>query len=99
MKESFNEIEESVALTFIGEPKEVESISEGKIVYSSLSDEDKACYDEILDCILRHDEEVSLSVTDEDEVERIYHSVMADNGGLFWLDGYSYSTYTKDGNV
>ena len=81
------------------EPKDVVSISADKYVYGTLSKEAQTCYDRILDCMLAFEEETTLSASDEKVLEEAYKAVFADYGGIFWVDGYSYKTYTRKDEV
>lgn len=92
-KDIIYDIQQDYTEDEIGKPKDVVSISEGRIAYETLSEEEKKCYDEILDCILNHDESCALCIYDENEVGKAYEAVFADYGGLFWVVGYSYKTF------
>ncbi len=81
------------------EPKEVSGISGEKYVYRLLDDEKKVCYDQILDCILSYEENVTLSTADSQVIDDAFKAVFADYGGLFWVDGYSYKTYQRGDEV
>ena len=52
-------------------------------------------YDEMLTAILNHDEKIKLSTTDLDLMRRAYTAVCGDYGGLFWVEGYVFTRYTK----
>lgn len=95
MESAFDGVERGVISAMIGTPKEVTSVSEDRIAYQRLSEEEQMLYDQMLDCILTHEEEVPLSTVDADECDKAFSAVMADYGGLFWVSGYSYRTYGK----
>lgn len=80
-------------------PKDVESISVGKYAYGTLSEDDKKIYDQMLDAVLSHEEEVTLSATDSKRLESIFSCIKADYGGLFWVESFRYTQYQKDGQV
>lgn len=67
--------------------------------YSTLDEETKIVYDEVLDAILSHEEEVSVSTVDTKILENAYKAVCADYGGLFWVSGYVYTQYTRGGKL
>lgn len=67
--------------------------------YSTLDDGTKIVYDEVLDAILGHEEEVSVSTVDTKVLENAYKAVCADYGGLFWVSGYVYTQYTRGGTL
>ena len=75
----------------------VESVSEEKYVYGQLTEEEQLVYDEMLDAILNHREEVTVATLDKDVLAKMYEEIMADYGGLFWVDGYSYTEYSRAG--
>ena len=75
----------------------VESVSEEKYVYGQLTEEEQLVYDEMLDAILNHREEVAVATLDKDVLAKMYEAIMADYGGLFWGDGYSYTEYSRAG--
>lgn len=95
LESAFDGVERGVISAMIGTPKDVTSVSEDRIAYQRLSEEEQALYDQMLDCILMHEEEVPLSTVDADECDVAFSAVMADYGGLFWVSGYSYRTYGK----
>lgn len=67
--------------------------------YSTLDEETRIVYDEVLDAILSHEEEVSVSTVDTEILENAYKAVCADYGGLFWVSGYVYTQYTRGGKL
>lgn len=78
---------------------EVEQISTENYAYQSLSQEERQVYDEILSVILNHQEKIMLSCTDEEVMRKAYTAVLADYGGLFWIEGYVFTKYTKGEEV
>lgn len=72
-----------------------EQISVGKYAYEHLEEEGKTVYDEMLTAILNHEEKIKLSTTDLDLMRRAYTAVCGDYGGLFWVEGYVFTRYTK----
>lgn len=81
--------------TVVGEAKEVETISADRFAYQQLSAEEQTVYDQILDCIQHHTDCVTVSTKDQDVLDKAYRCVMADYGGLFWISGYQYNTYSS----
>lgn len=67
--------------------------------YTTLDDETKTVYDEVLNAILNQSEEVPVSTVDTRVLENAYKAVCADYGGLFWVSGYVYTQYTRGGNL
>ncbi len=83
----------------VGEPEIIESISEDKYAYHSLSEEEQLVYDQVLDAILQQTDMVPVSTKDIKVLQKAYDCVMADYGGLFWVSGYQYNTYTSGKTV
>lgn len=73
--------------------------SDNNYAYSTLDEETKKVYDEVLDAILTHEKEVSVSTVDTKVLENAYKAVCADYGGLFWVSGYVYTQYTRGGTL
>lgn len=80
-------------------PKEVKSISKGKYAYESLSEEHQKIYDQMLDAVLNHEEEVTLSTSDGRYLEDIFNCIKADYGGLFWVESFRYTQYQRNGHT
>lgn len=80
-------------------PKEVKSISKGRYAYETLSKENKIIYDQMLDAVMNHEEEVALSTEDGKELEDIFNCIKADYGGLFWVESFRYTQYQKNGQT
>lgn len=72
-----------------------EQISVGKYAYEHLGEQEQVVYDEMLSAILSHEEKVKLSTTDTELMRRAYTAVCGDYGGLFWVEGYVFTRYTK----
>ncbi len=80
-------------------PKEVKSISKGRYAYETLSAEKKIIYDQMLDAVINHEEEVTLSTEDGRQLEDIFNCIKADYGGLFWVESFRYTQYQKNGQT
>ncbi len=72
-----------------------ERISLEKYAYRQLNGTEQAVYDEMLSAILSQEERVQLSTTDTEVMQRAYKAVCSDYGGLFWVEGYVFTSYTK----
>lgn len=95
-KEQAQEIQKEQFQTEAEKEKiEVARISAGNYAYEKLSDEERQVYDEILSAILNHQEEITLSCTEEAIMRRAYGAVCADYGGLFWVEGYVFTKYLQ----
>lgn len=64
--------------------------------YHSLNPLTQKVYDEIYETVMDFEDTVELSTTDENVLEQAYYAVMADHGGIFWVEGYSYTEYTRN---
>ncbi len=76
---------------------DTQSISEDRYVYNLLNEDEKKAYDEELNAILEFEEKAVLSTDDEEVMKRAYDAIMCDYGGLFWINGYSYSKRSYEG--
>lgn len=84
----------------IGTPDKTESVSTEKYIYSMLPEEERTVYDEVLNAFLNHDEKVTIDNISDDDLEDVFYAVLADYGGIFWVNGYSYRRYEKeDANI
>lgn len=72
-----------------------EGISVGKYAYEQLEPSEQVVYDEMLSAILNQEEKVRLSTTDTEVMRRAYGAVCSDYGGLFWVEGYVFTQYTR----
>lgn len=68
-----------------------------KYAYHTLSDEEKTVYGEMLEAIMAHEETVEVSTVDTEVLENSYRAITADFGGLYWVSGYVYTQYTRNG--
>lgn len=76
------------------EEESLASVSRDKYAYQMLSEEEQKVYDQIYHALMGHAEQVTVDTLDKDLLEHAYRSVQADYGGMFWVNGYSYTTYT-----
>lgn len=77
----------------------VERISMDKYAYGQLDATAQAVYDEVLHAILEHKEKIEVSTLDTGVLEQAFYSVRADYGGLFWIEGYTYTEYYNGDQV
>ena len=75
--------------------KPPEQISVGKYAYGQLGETEQRVYDEILSTILNQEQAIKLSTTDTELMRRAYAAVCSDYGGLFWIEGYAFTRYTR----
>lgn len=81
------------------EVKQIQRISDEKYAYRQLNAEEQMVYDEMLSLILKQEEKTFLSTTDTDVMKRAYTAICSDYGGLFWVNGYVFTRYTKGGEL
>lgn len=77
----------------------IRKISVGKYAYEQLNAEGKTVYDEMLSTILSQEEKISLSTIDTEVMRHAYTALCSDYGGLFWVNGYVFTRYTKGGEL
>ena len=70
-------------------------ISLEKYAYQQLQSTEQAVYDEMLSAILNQQVGVQLSTTDTEVMQCAYKAVCSDYGGLFWVEGYVFTRYTR----
>ncbi len=81
------------------QPLQVESVSEGRYAYEMLDENTKLVYDEIVYTIQNRAQDVQIATTDIAEMEKAYLAVRYDYCNFFWLDQFSYVTYSRDDEI
>lgn len=66
------------------------------VIYERLASDEQKVYAEILYSLLAREEGTVLSTTDAAVIDRAFTAVMLDNPGIFYVDGYKYTEYTRD---
>ena len=66
-----------------------------RYAYQTLPQNERDVYNEIYDAITSYKKDIVVSTLDKEILDRAYHCVLADHGGLFWISGYSYTQYTR----
>lgn len=90
---------ELTAGTILEKTVYVESISEDKYAYQCLDEEGKQVYDEILNAVLNHTEKITVATLEPEVLKLAFEDMSSDYGGLFWISGYSYTEYTRNGEL
>ena len=62
--------------------------------YSVLSDEEKIVYEEIYSSVKNREENTELSTLDAQVIEKIFKCVLNDHPRFYYVEGYTYMTYT-----
>lgn len=78
-------------------PADVPVLNPDNYAYLTLEDEGRQVYNEMLDAIIKHQESIEVSTLDIDLMEKAYKALSADYGGLYWVSGYVYTQYTRNG--
>lgn len=71
----------------------------GNYYYGQCSDEEKTLYVELYQILCVQEEEILLSTTDAGLLSRVYQCVINDHPELFYLNGYTYTQYTRKGEI
>lgn len=71
----------------------------GNITFLQLSMEEQRVYTEILSSLLGLEKETTLSTKDKNQIEKAFACVMLDHPEIFYVDGYKYTEYSRDGAV
>lgn len=95
---SESESEETAQEVALPEDVVVESEITG-VIYEKLTEREQQVYSEILDSLLTLKEGTVLSTTDGSVIDRAFNAVMLDNPGIFYVDGYKYTEYTRDDKI
>ena len=69
------------------------------VIFERLTLDEQQVYAEILDSLLSCKEGTVLSTTDATVIDRVFTAVMLDNPGIFYVDGYKYTEYTRDDKI
>ncbi len=67
--------------------------------YSKLSEEEKTVYEEIYSVLNAMGKDAGLSTVDADMVEKIFKCVLNDHPKFYYVEGYTYTTYTKGSEI
>ncbi len=64
--------------------------------YSVLSEEEQDIYEEIYLILKEMSKDVTLSTLDDVMIEKVFNCVLNDHPQFYYVDGYTYTTYTTD---
>lgn len=67
--------------------------------YSVLSEEEKKIYQEVYQILKNMQSESYVSTVDEKLLEKVFHCVMNDHPEFYYVDGFSYTSYSQKGKV
>ena len=67
--------------------------------YSALNEDEKVVYEEIYSSLKNREEERELSTVDTQLVEKIFKCVLNDHPKLYYVEGYTYMTYTRNDEI
>lgn len=71
----------------------------GYYAYERLSDERKKLYDKIYEILAKRATEITVPTLDTTEIDYVFNCVLIDHPELFYVEGYSYSKYTVNGEL
>lgn len=100
---SFSDItdQESVDSDITGESDEQDAfaaIDENGYCYSQLSSDEQIVYGQVLSAVLNRTE-VSVATLSDDLLDKVFNCVLYDHPELFYIDGYQYTTRTRDDEI
>ncbi|MDO4336667.1 MAG: transglutaminase domain-containing protein [Eubacteriales bacterium] len=94
-KDGLGDFLDSARKLLAREPKEVRELREAEVpetdeghqeyYFKLLSDEEKRAYREMLNGIRNREQEFYLTISADEEVDRVYHAVLKDHPELFWV--------------
>ena len=67
--------------------------------YSVLSEDEKTVYREIYGILNTMGEDVRLSTVDVQLIEKVFKCVLNDHPKLYYVEGYTYTTFTRDTDI
>lgn len=70
----------------------------GLYTFDCLDEQEQAVYTEIYASLL-YMKEAELSTTDADKMEKLFQCVLNDHPEIFYVDGYTFTKYTRGGNI
>ena len=86
--------EKEQTLQTVVEEEYMQSVSEIYYAYFTLDESERILYLEILDILEERQENITISTTDVEQLNRVFTCVMHDHPELFYVEGYQYTRYT-----
>lgn len=71
----------------------------GNYYFGQLGSEEKILYVECYQIMEKQAEEIPISTTNPEMLSRVYQCIINDHPEFFYLNGYAYTQYTRDGEV
>ena len=97
--EAAQDTENSSGDTSLDQQSELSQLAEQagveQYAYGQLSKEGQQTYLQMLSAILSYEEKVTLEIRDTELMKTAYAALTSDHGELFWVEGYSFTRYTK----
>lgn len=72
---------------------------QGMYYYDKINEQQKMVYTEVLMILLKSEENITVSETEESELELVFQAVLADHPEIFYVSGYQYTQYLSDARV
>lgn len=79
--------------------QKVKTVEKGNYCYDALDAETQTLYVELLTIVNNHAEDVMVSTTDADKLQKAFQCMYNDHPEIYWVDGYSYTKHTKNDAV
>ena len=86
--------EKTEASQTVVEEEHKQSVSEIYYAYHTLDESGRVLYLELLDILMKRQEDVTVSTIDAEQLNHVFTCVMHDHPELFFVDGYQYTKYT-----
>lgn len=87
------------ALGIVPANEQVENAGDGYYAYSTLNEREQLIYNQIVSGVSSFEKKITLSMTEQKEVERAYDAVMSEHSELFWMEGYTFTIYEVAGQA
>lgn len=71
----------------------------GHYCFDVLDAETQTVYAELLTIVNNHASDVMVSTNDADKLQKAFQCLFNDHPEIYWIDGYSYTKHTKNGEV
>lgn len=77
--------------------EEPDDVGTGHYAYETLTDEEKLVYNQIAECLLQFQKEVTISTREEHTADQAFRCLLSDHPEIFWTDSYEMTSYHVSG--